>query len=127
MFRAPVGRVNARVEQERKDPGELDTEMRRKPAIVGQGAGRLDQAIEPSEQVAPRNRHAMGRHGLRVAAVSHVQRLLQNRLHLGGEGGLRMVLIQRVTPAVQMRETGLRDRVGELAIRGPPSRTKTPA
>lgn len=69
--------------------------------------------------VAPRDRHAMGRHGLRVAAVSHVQRLLQNRLDPGGEGRVRMVLVQRVTPAEQMRQTGLRDRSGELPIRGP--------
>jgi len=120
MFGAPVGGVDRiGFEEKGKDRGEFRGEMRRKSACDPSGARMLDECVELVLEVPARDRHTVGGHASLLMAVADAQRVLQDALHARREAAVPMITDQDATPAQQMRETGLMDRLIEPAIRRP--------
>ena len=87
---------------------------------VGQRRRRVDQPAEPGGESAAGRRQTVLADVAGVAAVPQGEAILQDRLHLAGPGTVRMILLQFLASAQQVRQTALVRRVLEAAIRHPP-------
>src|SRR5262252_7099732 len=71
------------------------------------------------EEAAPRDGGAMRGHVAGVAAISHRECLLQERVDSLGPRGPRIIAGELTTPAKEVGHAGLMRRVSEAPIRGP--------
>src|SRR5712692_10537005 len=116
LFGAPVRRVDSRVQQKREHAGEFACQVSGEALDVRYGTASLDEAVQAVEEMAPGDGDAVCRHGARLAAVAHFERLRQDRGDLWRVRRARMISLQRPTSAEEMVETGLPDRGRELPI-----------
>ena len=94
LFGAPVGGVDRQVSQEEEHGIEFPGQVPGEALGVVQGWGCVDQATKPGhESAADRCQSVLAQLAV-VAAVTHVEARLQDRLHLAGPETERMILPQ---------------------------------
>lgn len=120
LLGAPVGGVDRLgVEEKRKHGREFDREVRREPACDVCGAGSIDQGVELILEMPARDGDAVRGQAPLLIAVADGQRVLQDALHAWRELAFPMITDQEATPAQQVRQTRLVDRVIEPSIGRP--------
>ena len=98
---------------------EFALEMRGETLDVGHATGPVEPFGEAGDELPADDGQSMRGDDTGVVAVADVERVLQDHLHVRGEGGVRMIGGDQSTPAQEMGETGLMRGGRELAIRGP--------
>ena len=91
MFGAPVRRVDRRIKQEGPDGREFALEMRGETLDVRHTTGAFKAFGEAGDELPPNDGQPMRGHDTGVVAVPDGERLLQDPLHVGGEGGVRVI------------------------------------
>ena len=86
LLRAPVGRVEGRIKQERPDRLEFALQMAFEPLDVGDAADATQALGEPGDQLAARHRQPVPGYAAGAVASPDGERLLQDALHLDDAG-----------------------------------------
>jgi hypothetical protein len=119
VFGAPVRRVNRRIKQEGPDGREFALEMRGETLDVRHATRSVQAFGEAGDELPSDDGQSMRGDDTGVVAVADGERLLQDRLHVGGEGGVRVIGGDQSTPTQEMGETGLMSGGRELPVRRP--------
>jgi hypothetical protein len=119
VFGAPVRCVDCRIKQERPDGREFALEMCGEPIDVGHATGSVEAGGEACNELPSDDGQSVRGDDAGEVAVADGERLLQDRLDVGGEGGVRVIGGDQSAPAQEMGETGLMSGGRELAVRGP--------
>ena len=119
VFGAPVGRVHVGGPQEGEHGRELAVEMGREALGRWQGGRRLDEPAQAGEQAPMGHSETLIGDRRRIAPIAEREGVGENGLHAGRPGAPRMVGAEQTTPAEQMGQTALVQRVSEAAIGRP--------
>lgn len=120
MFGAPVRRIDSWIKHEGPDGREFALEMRGEPLDVRRATRSVKPFGEAGDQVSAGDRQAMCGDDTGQVAGADGERLLQDRLHVGREGGVRVIGGDQSTPAQQMGETGLMSGGGDDEVQYSP-------
>jgi len=116
MFGAPIRRVDRRIKQEGPDDREFALEMCGETLDVRHATGSLKAFGEAGDELPSDHGQSMRGDNTGVVAVADGERPLQDRLHVGGKGGVRVIGGEQSTPAKKMGETGLMSRSREAPV-----------
>ena len=99
MFGAPIGRIDGWIKQEGPDRREFAIEMRRESRHVGHAAGTVESHGETGDQLSARHRESRLGDRTGQKSIPYRERLLQDRLHIRDERGVRMIRREQSAPA----------------------------
>ena len=119
LLRAPIGRVEARVDEKAEKRGQFDGQMTGEALNLFDRAWILEQVQHLVEEMPARDIDAVCRDRAGGATVTHFEGMLEDARDPRRKAGPWMIVLQRATSPQQMTETGLMERVGKLAIRRP--------